>query len=81
MNATKIFDETAVEFGPVRVGYGFECEKHNGKKYGGTISKVSAHPKGTLVTIEFADNDGPCYRSIYLEDCKVWYAGTLTPRW
>lgn len=81
MNAAQIFDETAIKFGPIRIGYGFECEKHNGKKYGGNIVKVSAQPKGTLVTIEFVTDNGSCYRSIYLEDCKIWFSGTLTPHW
>ena len=73
------------KFGSVKVGYGFECEKNNGKKYAGEIVKVAAYARGTLVTIRFADsleNDGRIYsigempvihKSIYLEDCKVWF--------
>lgn len=73
--------------GPVQVGYGFHCTKHNGKEYSGYIRKVAAYDRGTLVTITFAVDDG-CYdalrreelqgyrneyRSIYLEDCKEWH--------
>jgi len=73
------------KFGSVQVGFGFECEKNNGKQYAGEIVKVAAYARGTLVTIRFADsleNDGRIYsvgempvihKSIYLEDCKVWF--------
>jgi hypothetical protein len=73
------------KFGTVKVGYDFECEKNNGKTYAGEIVKVAAYARGTLVTIRFADsleNDGRIYsigempvihKSIYLEDCKVWF--------
>jgi hypothetical protein len=78
-------------FAPVHVGYDFECEKKNGKSYAGEIVKVAAYPRGTLVTIGYADpleDDGRMYsvgemsmsyRSIYLEDCIVWYAGEPAP--
>jgi hypothetical protein len=73
------------KFGTVQIGFGFECEKNNGKTYAGEIVKVAAYARGTLVTIRFADsleNDGRIYsigempvihKSIYLEDCKVWF--------
>lgn len=73
------------KFGTVQVGYDFECEKNNGKTYAGEIVKVAVYARGTLVTIRFADsleNDGRIYsigempvihKSIYLEDCKVWF--------
>jgi len=79
------------KFGTVQVGYDFECLKNNGKRYAGQIVKVASYAKGTLVTIRFADsleNDGRMYsvgempmihKSIYLEDCKVWYAGEPAP--
>jgi hypothetical protein len=79
------------KFGTVQVGFDFECEKLNGKHYAGHIVKVAAYPRGTLVTIAYAEpleNDGRMYsvgempmshRSIYLEDCKVWYAGEPAP--
>jgi hypothetical protein len=73
------------KFGTVQVGYDFECEKNNGKRYAGEIVKVAAYPRGTLVTIRFADsleNDrmysvgemSMIHKSIYLEDCKVWHS-------
>jgi len=78
------------KFGTVKVGFDFECEKHNGKRYAGEIVKVAAYAKGTLVTIRFPDsleNDRMysvgempmIHKSIYLEDCKVWYAGEPAP--
>ncbi len=94
MNVAKIFEETATKFGTVQVGYGFECEKNNGKKYSGQIVKVGSYPRGTLVTIMYSEPDGyqeasgrwvegysPVHKSIYLEDCKSWWSGTLTPQW
>jgi hypothetical protein len=81
------------KFGTVQVGYDFECEKNNGKRYAGHIVKVAAYPRGTLVTIAYAEpleNDGQMYsvgemhmihKSIYLEDCKVWYAGEPAPQY
>ncbi len=73
-----------MKFGSVQVGFGFECEKNNGKTYAGEIVKVAAYARGTLVTIRFADsleNDRMysvgempvIHKSIYLEDCKVWF--------
>jgi hypothetical protein len=79
------------KFGTVQVGFDFECLKNNGKRYAGQIVKVAAYPRGTLVTIAYAEpleNDGRMYsvgemsmshRSIYLEDCKVWYTGEPAP--
>jgi hypothetical protein len=61
------------KFGAVRVGYGFECEKSDGEAYAGNIVKVAAYPRGTLVTIERYTEDGPVYRSIYLEGCSTWW--------
>ena len=71
--------------GPVKVGYGFECVKNNGKEYAGRIVKIGAYARGTLVTIEYHEADGyhdsenhwydvlsPVYRAVYLEDCKDW---------
>lgn len=63
----------ATRFGSVQVGYGFECEKNNGKTYAGEIVKVAAYDRGTLVTIRSYDEYGPVHKSIYLEDCKVWF--------
>lgn len=74
-----IFECNANRFGKVAEGYAFECEKHNGKRYRGDIVKVAAYTKGTLVTICYAGEDGPAYRSIYLEDCKVWYTLDFAP--
>lgn len=74
-----VFDCNAREYGKVAEGYAFECEKKNGNRYMGTIVKVAAYTKGTLVTICYDGQDGPAYRSIYLEDCKVWYSLDLTP--
>jgi hypothetical protein len=34
---------------------------------------VAAYSRGTLVTIRWDDEEGPNHRSLYLEDCKVWY--------
>lgn len=75
------------KFGTVYVGYDFECEKNNGKRYAGEIVKVAAYAKGTLVTIRYfepdfyidhagnrIDGQNPVHKSIYLEDCKVWYS-------
>ena len=66
------------KFGTVQVNKGFECVKRNGKGYAGNIVKVSAHPKGTLVTIEWylPRDPNPTYRSIYLEECEVWWTHT-----
>ena len=72
------------KFGSVKVGFGFECEKNNGKRYAGEIVKVAAYAKGTLVTIRFPESlEGDrmysvaempmIHKSIYLEDCKVWF--------
>ena len=74
------------KFGEVKVGYGFECVKRNGKAYAGNIVKVAAYPRGTLVTVvdyepdvctdiygEFRDTHSPVYKSIYLEDCETWW--------
>ena len=78
-------------YGTVYVGDAFECVKNNGKSYGGTVEKVAAYPRGTLVTIRFAgemENDGRMYslaempveyRSIYLEECEVWYTEKQNP--
>ena len=75
-----VFDCNANEYGTVQVGYDFACEKYNGKRYAGRIEKVAAYPaKGTLVTICYGGEDGPEYRSIYLEDCKVWYSLDMAP--
>ena len=71
------------KFGTVQVGYDFECEKNNGKRYAGHIVKVAAYARGTLVTIRYPErleNDrmysvgemSMIHKSIYLEDCKVW---------
>ena len=68
-----MLSDFASRVGSVQVGYGFECEKHNGKKYAGEIVRVAAYAKGTLVTIRFSDEDGPVHKSIYLEDCKEWF--------
>jgi hypothetical protein len=73
-NSTEYFDCNANQYGTVQVGYAFECEKLNGKTYSGSIVKVAAYDKGTLVTITYSGEDGPEYRSIYLEACKVWYS-------
>jgi hypothetical protein len=73
-----------MKFGSVQVGFGFECEKNNGKTYAGEIVKVAAYARGTLVTIRYPDrleNDrlysvgemSMIHRSIYLEECKVWH--------
>jgi hypothetical protein len=70
----QIFNNNANQYGTVQVGYAFECEKLNGKTYSGSIVKVAAYNKGTLVTITYSGEDGPEYRSVYLEDCKVWYS-------
>ena len=79
------------KFGAVQVGYGFEALKNNGKRYAGDIVRVAAHPRGTLVTIRFAEpmeNDGQMYsvgempvsyRSIYLEECAEWYTEEPAP--
>jgi hypothetical protein len=82
------------KFGTVQVGYDFECEKNNGKKYAGQIVKVAAYTKGTLVTIcyyesdayqtshgEWVEGSSPVHKSIYLEDCKVWYTEDLAPQY
>jgi hypothetical protein len=72
------------KFGSVKVGFGFDCEKNNGKRYAGEIVKVAAYARGTLVTIRYPDrleNDrmysvgemSMIHKSIYLEDCKVWF--------
>jgi len=79
-------------FATVHVGDSFECLKKNGKRYAGTIEKVAAYDRGTLVTICFGEPDAvqdhtgewhnvqsPAYRSIYLEDCISWEAETPTP--
>ena len=78
------------QFAPVHVGYDFECEKNNGKRYAGEIVKVAIYNGRTLVTIAYAEpleNDGRMYsvgempmshRSIYLEDCKVWHTEWLS---
>lgn len=84
----------ATKNGTVKVGYGFECEKNNGKKYSGQIVKVGQYPRGTLVTIvsyepdsykdsygEWHDGYSPVHKSIYLEDCKVWYTEEPTPQY
>ncbi len=73
------------KFGSVKVGFGFECEKNNGKTYAGEIVKVAAYARGTLVTIRFPESlEGDrlysvgemsmIHKSIYLEDCKVWHS-------
>ena len=81
------------QFAPVHVGYDFECEKKNGKVYAGEIVNVGIHNGRTLVTIRFSQEESyfdrynqqditivePAYRSIYLEDCIVWYAGEPAP--
>jgi hypothetical protein len=67
-----------MKFGSVQVGFGFECEKNNGKTYAGEIVKVAAYPRGTLVTIRWDDEEGPNHRSLYLEDCKVWHTEWLS---
>ena len=79
------------KFGAVQVGHGFECVKRNGKGYAGNIVKVSAHPRGTLVTIEWFDpadrpegmysvgESNASYRSIYLEDCEAWWVYVYNP--
>jgi hypothetical protein len=81
------------QFAPVHVGYDFECEKKNGKVYAGEIVKVAVYNGRTLVTIRFGQEESyfdrynqrditvtePVYRSIYLEDCVVWYAGEPAP--
>jgi hypothetical protein len=77
--AQDIFECNANRYGTVQVGYAFECEKMNGKTYAGTIVRVAAYTRGTLVTISYDNEDGPEYRSIYLEDCKVWHSLDLTP--
>jgi hypothetical protein len=72
------------KFGSVKVGFGFECEKNNGKTYAGEIVKVAAYARGTLVTIRFPESldsdrmysvaEMPMiHKSIYLEECKVWH--------
>jgi hypothetical protein len=79
------------KFGTVQVGYDFECEKNNGKRYAGEIVKVAAYPRGTLVTIRYYEPDAyqtrsgdwvegssPVHKSIYLEDCKVWHTEWLS---
>ncbi len=68
-----MLSDFAIKFGTVQVGYGFECEKNDGKRYDGHIVKVAAYSRGTLVTIRWDDDEGPNHRSIYLEDCKEWY--------
>ena len=81
------------QFAPVHVGHDFECEKHNGKVYAGEIVKVAVYNGRTLVTIRFGQEESyfdrynqrditvtePVYRSVYLEDCIVWYAGEPAP--
>jgi hypothetical protein len=78
------------KFGTVQVGYDFECEKNNGKRYAGQIVKVAAYARGTLVTIRFPDsleNDrmysvgemSMIHKSIYLEDCVEWYSEEPAP--
>jgi len=78
------------KFGSVQVGYGFECEKKNGKCYAGQIVKVAAYSRGTLVTIcyyepeaygtvsgDWVEGSSPIHKSIYLEDCVEWYTEEL----
>jgi hypothetical protein len=74
-----MISEFARKFGTVQVGYGFECEKNNGNTYSGEIVKIGAYPKGTLVTVRFYNEYGPVYKSIYLEDCVVWYSEEPSP--
>jgi hypothetical protein len=66
-------EQKMTKFGTVQVGFGFECEKNDGKQYAGHIVKVAAYSRGTLVTIRWDDEEGPNHRSLYLEDCKVWF--------
>jgi hypothetical protein len=79
-------------FETVKVGRAFECIKKNGKAYAGQIVKVAAYPRGTLVTVCYAEPDAvqdydgswhdvtsPAYRSIYLEECESWKSWELAP--
>jgi hypothetical protein len=79
-------------FGAVKVGYGFEALKNNGKRYVGEIVKVAAYDRGTLVTIKYFESDfyidhmgnqvdgySPVHKSIYLEDCSEWYTQEPAP--
>lgn len=79
-------------FGSVKVGFGFECMKNNGKRYAGEIVKVAAYARGTLVTIKYFEDDAykarsgewvegssPIHKSIYLEDCKDWSTEEPSP--
>lgn len=76
-----MLSDYARKFGTVQVGYAFQCEKNNGKQYTGDIVKVAAYDRGTLVTIRYYDDEGPVHKSIYLEDCKVWYTEEPIPQY
>lgn len=77
-----MISDFATRFGTAHVGKGFLGVKHDGREYEGQIVKVGAYTKGTLVTIKWydpKDTDTPNYRSVYLEDCKVWYTEEPSP--
>lgn len=64
-----------MSFEAVSVGKYFVATRKDGRYFQGFIQSVKSLTKGTLVIIRDRDGeDGPVYKSVYLENLTVWEA-------
>lgn len=71
------FDEICQIFGVPNVGESIRAERNDGKVFEGRIESVRAFTRGILIVVKRYDDEGPVYRSVYLEDCRVWYTANV----
>ena len=60
-------------YAPVHVGHYIFATRKDGRDFVGHIESVKALSKGTFVVVRIAgDDDGPRYKSFYLESLNSW---------
>ena len=76
----------ATEYGVVKIGQNITATRKDGRVFEGGIVNVRAYAKGTMVTLQYAE-ESFCYdnysgmdvkvkqskyKNVYLEDCATW---------
>jgi hypothetical protein len=59
-------------YAPVHADHYIFATRKDGRQFVGHIQSVKALAKGTFVVVRLADNDGPVYKSFYLESLNGW---------
>jgi hypothetical protein len=73
METTTTKDSTMTTvYAPVHTGHYIFATRKDGRQFVGHIQSVKALAKGTFVVVRLADNDGPVYKSFYLESLNGW---------